>query len=538
MIHLAETTEQYRARINQLKTSIENEPYMKNMRPDIAEGISKTGNRQADIEDQFKDVIDGTTGKDVISAPEIIAARKGEASLNARLTKNEQETTAQLQQKADQSFVDAQLNALVGTSVNGTYSSLSALKAAYENGAPGVFLTLDNNHFYYWSDLVNDWLDGGLFVSGATKIEVKNEFNNGTFSVDSNSDGLADGLVKSGTVTPTRVEGTQTFIAGATFAGLAVAGSIGNGVDKYYVAATIKTNSNAVDLRIQESTTVVKKKMHTGSNNFIRLSVVGTPNPVLTDYTIRIVDTRKANWSAIDIKYLTIINLTEAFGSGLEPSVSTMDNMMSKFNYGYVGEGQTTLYSLSDLSKFYEKNPTVENSKTVFRINDDDPQFEYEGSWTAGTGLDTAKYYKGTRHLGSTAGDNFRLVFTGTGIQVIDNTSTNRGMIEVLIDGVSKGVFDRYAAVDASNQVAFSIDNLKQGEHILRVIIAKDKNGSALQDPRYFDFNYVEITQENNATAKVIDTKTGNGMDFWVGTQGEYDTLTEKNNATIYLIGE
>lgn len=47
---MAETTEQYRNRINQLKTSIENEPYMKNMRPDIAEGISKTGNRQADIE--------------------------------------------------------------------------------------------------------------------------------------------------------------------------------------------------------------------------------------------------------------------------------------------------------------------------------------------------------------------------------------------------------------------------------------------------------------------------------------------------------
>lgn len=97
---MVETTEQYRTRIAQLKTSIENEPLIRKMRGDIAEGISKTGNRQADIEVQFQSVIDGTTGKDVISAPEIIAARNGETNLKTRLDKKEQEVTAQLAQKA------------------------------------------------------------------------------------------------------------------------------------------------------------------------------------------------------------------------------------------------------------------------------------------------------------------------------------------------------------------------------------------------------------------------------------------------------
>ena len=99
---MAETTEQYRARINQLKTSIENEPLIKEMRDDIAEGVSKTGNRQADIEVQFQSVIDGTTGKDVISAPEIIAARNGETNLKTRLDKKEQEVTAQLEKTEQQ----------------------------------------------------------------------------------------------------------------------------------------------------------------------------------------------------------------------------------------------------------------------------------------------------------------------------------------------------------------------------------------------------------------------------------------------------
>lgn len=65
----------------------------------------KTIELQTDFDklgDQFKILIDETTGKDVISAPEIIAARNGEASLNARLTKNEQSTTAQFQQTTAQ----------------------------------------------------------------------------------------------------------------------------------------------------------------------------------------------------------------------------------------------------------------------------------------------------------------------------------------------------------------------------------------------------------------------------------------------------
>lgn len=77
--------------------------YGKEVRESLASGLEEmssdvveTVGRQDDVESQWQNVVDETTGKDVISAPEIIAARDGEANLKARLDKENQEVTAQL----------------------------------------------------------------------------------------------------------------------------------------------------------------------------------------------------------------------------------------------------------------------------------------------------------------------------------------------------------------------------------------------------------------------------------------------------------
>ena len=89
---MTESTSEYKKRIEEIKQSIENEPYMAKMREDIAEGISKTGIRQATVEEHFQAVIDETTDKDVISAPEIIVARGGAQTLGERLDKSDERT--------------------------------------------------------------------------------------------------------------------------------------------------------------------------------------------------------------------------------------------------------------------------------------------------------------------------------------------------------------------------------------------------------------------------------------------------------------
>ena len=55
-------------------------------------------NRQSSVENQFNSLQQEITNKDVISAPEIIAARNGEADLKTRLDKEQQEITTQLAQ--------------------------------------------------------------------------------------------------------------------------------------------------------------------------------------------------------------------------------------------------------------------------------------------------------------------------------------------------------------------------------------------------------------------------------------------------------
>lgn len=98
---MVETTEQYRTRIAQLKTSIENEPLIRKMRGDIAEGISKTGNRQADIEvrqntleDDFVAVQQDASAVNP-SGAEVAVAMGSYPTLDGRLTSKEQEITAQ-----------------------------------------------------------------------------------------------------------------------------------------------------------------------------------------------------------------------------------------------------------------------------------------------------------------------------------------------------------------------------------------------------------------------------------------------------------
>ena len=91
---------------------IRNKIYGKEVRESLASGLeamssdvvenegrqSVVEGRQDSVESQWQSVIDETTNLDVVSAPEIIAARNGESNLKARLDKENQEVTTQLAQ--------------------------------------------------------------------------------------------------------------------------------------------------------------------------------------------------------------------------------------------------------------------------------------------------------------------------------------------------------------------------------------------------------------------------------------------------------
>lgn len=68
--------------------------------------------------------------------------------------------------KANKSFVDSQFASIVSGAPKGTFATLSALQSAYPNGTEGVFLVLENGHWYYYA---SGWKDGGMYQ--ATQIE-------------------------------------------------------------------------------------------------------------------------------------------------------------------------------------------------------------------------------------------------------------------------------------------------------------------------------------------------------------------------------
>lgn len=89
--------------IKQKANNIRTKTYGKDVRESLASGLEAVSTdvvdvkgRQLSVESQFQDVIDETTGKDVISAPEITAARNGETNLATRLDKEREQLTAQL----------------------------------------------------------------------------------------------------------------------------------------------------------------------------------------------------------------------------------------------------------------------------------------------------------------------------------------------------------------------------------------------------------------------------------------------------------
>ncbi len=116
--------------------------------------------------------------KDVASMPEVVNARNGEPSLKERLDKEHQEVTSQLQQKAEQSFVDSQFATIVSGAPKGTYTDLTSLQSAYPSGAEGIFLVLSDGHWYYWNSTTDAWTDGGVYQSpGGDWLEAMTEEN-------------------------------------------------------------------------------------------------------------------------------------------------------------------------------------------------------------------------------------------------------------------------------------------------------------------------------------------------------------------------
>ena len=133
----------------------------------MSEDVVSTVARQGNVEGQFQEVIDNTTGKDVISAPELIAARNGEANLKARLDKEQQEVNAQLAHKGHK-------NKVTPEEFDGATDDEKIQKALDYASENKYSVILENNKDY--------WLENTVWLP----IDVSIDFNYARVRTDKN----------------------------------------------------------------------------------------------------------------------------------------------------------------------------------------------------------------------------------------------------------------------------------------------------------------------------------------------------------------
>jgi hypothetical protein len=102
-------------------------------------------------------------------------------------------------------------------------------------------------------------------------------------------------------------------------------------------------------------------------------------------------------------------------------------------------------------------------------LNDTDWRATYTGSWGYQNGRPTGDL-NGDVHYTSTNGDSLSYTFTGTGIQVLSETNTDEGTIDVYVDGTKVSTVSANSAERLAQQAIVSVTGLTKGSHTLKLV--------------------------------------------------------------------
>lgn len=187
---------------------------------------------------------------------------------------------------------------------------------------------------FHQSKLI-DGSNGGIILYGANKnvYRIANRLgDNGNFTTDSNSDGLADGWSAYSTLaTKSIANNVQTFKASATSGGIQYAGltnSVGNII---YVCAMINAPSTSISMNLMSGGSTKASVTHSSIAGREFMSVIHTAITGETSLIPVIRDNRSSAWTDITVDNVYFYNLTSIFGAGHEPTKAQMDAFINTF---------------------------------------------------------------------------------------------------------------------------------------------------------------------------------------------------------------
>jgi len=167
---------------------------LKNQLDERDDNLATLENRQTSVESQFNSLQQELTNKDPISAPEIIAARNGEATLKDRLDKEQQEVNSQLAQIAISiTNPPTSLTPAIGDGLTNDTSAIQAI-LDYASTVNGIVLVPANHTFLVTELTIKDGVKGfkgdgvikgrGESVNGLVKLGTSQQkLKNATISI-------------------------------------------------------------------------------------------------------------------------------------------------------------------------------------------------------------------------------------------------------------------------------------------------------------------------------------------------------------------
>jgi hypothetical protein len=102
-------------------------------------------------------------------------------------------------------------------------------------------------------------------------------------------------------------------------------------------------------------------------------------------------------------------------------------------------------------------------------VNDTDPAITYTGSWNSSTGRNLGDLYNDV-HATTVNGDSVSYTFTGTGIDVLSETNSDEGGIDVYVDGTKVQSVSAAGSSRLAQQVVASVSGLTKGRHTIKLV--------------------------------------------------------------------
>ena len=109
-------------------------------------------------------------------------------------------------------------------------------------------------------------------------------------------------------------------------------------------------------------------------------------------------------------------------------------------------------------------------------VNDTDPTLSYTGSWAV-SGARGFGDYGDDVHYTTSNGDSVTATWSGTGVDVVSETNSDEGDVDVYVDGQFRQTVSAASPTRQAQQVIYRLDGLPAGLHTVRLV--KD-NGSYL----------------------------------------------------------